>query len=65
MQRPVGHDDEAVVARTDRMTLDRQGAAERIVDGQRRMEEAVQATDFLGRSSQEIAPLALPVRDSQ
>lgn len=45
------------------LTLDRQGAAERIVEGQAHMEAAVQATDFLGRTSQEIAPLSYPVTD--
>jgi 5-methylthioadenosine/S-adenosylhomocysteine deaminase len=42
------------------LTLDRQAAAERIVAGQARMEAAVAGTDFLGRSSREIAPLSLP-----
>ena len=45
------------------LTLNHRGAAERIVEGQARMEAAVQAKDFLGRTSQEIAPLAYPVTD--
>tara|TARA_E500000331_G_scaffold298334_1_gene298104 strand:- start:143 stop:781 length:639 start_codon:yes stop_codon:yes gene_type:complete len=45
------------------MTLDRQVAAEKIVDGQARMETAVEGTDFFGRTSQEIAPLSLPVTE--
>ncbi len=47
----------------ERLTLDRQVAAEEIVDGQARMETAVEGTDFLGRTSQEIAPLSLPVTE--
>ena len=47
----------------ERLTLDRQVAAEKIVDGQARMETAVEGTDFLGRTSQEIAPLSLPVTE--
>jgi 5-methylthioadenosine/S-adenosylhomocysteine deaminase len=43
------------------LTLDRQTAAEQIIDGQARMEAAVEGTDFLGRTSQEIAPLSLPM----
>lgn len=45
------------------LTLDRQGAAARIVDGQARMEAAVKDTDFLGRTSREIAPLSLPLAE--
>ena len=45
------------------LTLKHREAAERIVEGQARMEAAVQAKDFLGRTSQEIAPLAYPVTD--
>ena len=45
------------------MILDWQVATEKIVDGQARMETAVEDTDFLGRTSQEIAPLSLPVTE--
>jgi len=61
--RDVYIDGEQTMRNGEILTLDRQGAAERIVEGQARMEAAVQATDFLGRTSQEIAPLAYPVTD--
>ena len=57
-------DGEQVVRDGAVLTLDRQAAAEKIVDGQARMETAVEGTDFLGRTSREIAPLSLPVTDS-
>lgn len=58
--RDVYIDGHQVVRDHEVLTLDRHGAAARIVDGQARMEAAVQGTDFLGRTSREIAPLSLP-----
>ena len=43
------------------LTLDRPGAAARLADAQARREAGVPERDFLGRSSQEIAPLSLPM----
>ena len=57
-------DGEQVVRDGAVITLDRQAAAEKIVDGQARMEAAVGGTDFMGRTSREIAPLSLPVSES-
>ena len=43
------------------LTLDRAGAAGRLADAQARMEAKVPDRDYLGRSSQEIVPLSLPM----
>ncbi len=43
------------------LTLDHGGAVERAAAGQRRMEARVPEHDYTGRTSEQIAPLSLPV----
>lgn len=59
--RDVYVDGQQVVKDAMVLTLDRQGAAERLAEGQARMESGVPGRDFAGRSSLEISPLTLDV----
>jgi len=43
------------------LTLDRDGAADKMAECQRRMERNVPNNDYLGRTSLEISPLSLPL----
>ena len=57
--RDVYVDGRQVVKESKVLTLDRQGAAEHLAEGQARMEAGVPGRDFAGRTSQEISPLTL------
>jgi len=57
--RDVYVDGRRVVKDSKVLTLDRQGAAEHLAEGQARMEAGVPDRDFAGRSSLEISPLTL------
>jgi len=52
---------EQVVADHKVLTLDQDGAADRLTRAQLRMLEAVERRDYRGRSAEEISPLSLPV----
>ena len=54
-------DGHQVVANGRVLALDRAGALERLAEGQRRMEKDVPKHDPLGRRSEQITPLSLPV----
>jgi cytosine/adenosine deaminase-related metal-dependent hydrolase len=50
-----------VVANRQVLTLDRAAAAGRLQEAQRRMLDAVPASDYAGRPADQIAPLSLPL----
>jgi 5-methylthioadenosine/S-adenosylhomocysteine deaminase len=54
-------DGQQVVQDHQVLTLDRDGAAEKMAACQRRMEANVPGKDYLGRSSLDISPLSLPL----
>ena len=58
--RDVYIDGQQVVRDHQVLTLDRPGAAARLAEAQARMEAGVPGRDYLGRTSQKIAPLSLP-----
>ncbi len=57
--RDVYVDGRQVVKEFKVLTLDRQGAAEQLAEGQARMEAGVPGRDFAGRTSLEFSPLTL------
>jgi cytosine/adenosine deaminase-related metal-dependent hydrolase len=59
--RDVYVDGTRVVANRQVLTLDRAAAAGRLQEAQRRMLDAVPASDYAGRSADRIAPLSLPL----
>jgi cytosine/adenosine deaminase-related metal-dependent hydrolase len=59
--RDVFVDGRQVVANGRVLALDRAGALERLAEAQRRMEKSVPQHDPMGRRSEEITPLCLPV----
>ena len=56
-------DGRQVVAAHQVLTLDQDGAANRLAEAQRRMLDATTRRDYLGRNSDQISPLSLPVLD--
>jgi 5-methylthioadenosine/S-adenosylhomocysteine deaminase len=61
--RDVFVDGRQIVAERKVLTLDQDGAAERLAAAQRRMLGAAPARDYRGRGAQEISPLSLPLAD--
>jgi 5-methylthioadenosine/S-adenosylhomocysteine deaminase len=58
--RDVWVDGAQVVSEGKVLTLDQEDAGHRLIEGQRRMCEAVPKRDYRGRSAEEISPLSLP-----
>jgi len=56
-------DGRQVVAAHQVLTLDQDGAANRLAEAQHRMLDAASRRDYLGRNSDQISPLSLPVLD--
>jgi cytosine/adenosine deaminase-related metal-dependent hydrolase len=61
--RDVFVDGQHVVADRKVLTLDQDAAADRLVDAQRRMTQAVPSRDYRRRNAAEISPLSLPLED--
>jgi cytosine/adenosine deaminase-related metal-dependent hydrolase len=56
-------DGKQVVADRKILTMDQDGAADRLAGAQRRMLDAAARQDYRGRSAEQISPLSLPMAD--